>query len=79
MKRVFALLVVGGSLAAPQVAQADFPEQPGDNPQNACVALVYPNNGTITAFGQGPTADGAASATGEAIAEALLRDVCYGG
>jgi len=78
--RLFAGLVVAVSLtAAPGVARADFPEQPGDNPQTACAALIFPNNGTITAFGQGPNADGRASATAEQLAEALLIDVCYGG
>jgi hypothetical protein len=77
MRSAFVVLVITGALAlAPAVAQADFPEQPGDHVATGCENVV--NQGTQRAFGtQGGVDDGKAPAATETRIDALLFDACF--
>jgi hypothetical protein len=79
MRSVFVVLLITGALTlAPAVAQADFPEAPGDAPGTGCEHIL--NQGTQVAFGALPNVDdGKAPAATQARLDAMLLDACFGG
>jgi hypothetical protein len=76
MRSAFAVLVLTGALAlTPAVAQADFPEQPGDHVATGCANI--PNQGTLRSFGPTLEADdGLAPAATEARISQMYIDAC---
>jgi len=78
MKRLSAALAVAALAvaAAPAGAApgASFPEQPGTNPQAACIAVTTnPGSGATGRAGQ------VISPTAGAIVAGLIEDACLGG
>jgi hypothetical protein len=62
-------LTAGPALADPGAPGTTFPEQPGSNPQGACVALLS-NPGAPSAPRAGTAAE---------ITNGLVLDACFGG
>ena len=78
MKRISAALAVAALAIAAAPAGAapgtSFPEQPGTNPQTACMAVT-----TNPGSGEGGQAGQVISPTAGAIVAGLIEDACLGG
>ena len=72
--RLVLMLTSGALLLTPVHAQANFPEQPSDNVDSGCQALL--NRGVFTAFGVPGVLDGLANDRGERRLSAQYADAC---